>query len=91
MDKQEDKSLRETVVYGTSVIGGKGSIVIPAKLRKEYNLQQGDTIIFIGSPYTDAFHAVKAETVQSLREQLDKLEALEGDLVKVRKNKEKKN
>ena len=71
------KAKRSSLVYGTTVIGQKGQIVIPVKLRKDLNLKPGDTIFFIGSAYQDAFNVIKAESVLDLQRQINSL--LKGD------------
>ncbi len=71
------KAKKGSLVYGTTVVGSKGQIVIPVRLRNDLNLKPGDTIIFIGSAYQDAFNIIKADTVIDLQRQIRKL--LKGD------------
>ena len=35
-------------VYGTTTIGAKGQVVIPAQARKELNLKPGDQLLVMG-------------------------------------------
>ncbi len=64
---------KDILVYGTASVRAKGQIVIPAKLRKELNVQEGDTLVFIGSAFPEAFNVVKAETAEELTKALNRL------------------
>lgn len=61
---------KKSMVYGSTIIGYKGQIVIPVKLRKDLDLKPGDTIIFIGSDYDDTFNVVKADSFLKLHKQM---------------------
>lgn len=74
------KAKKSSFVYGTTVIGPKGQIVIPIRLRKDLNLKQGDTVIFIGSAYQDSFNVIKAETIEDLKKQINRLLRREDSL-----------
>ncbi len=64
---------KDAVVYGTSTLGAKGQVVIPAKMRKDLNLNEGDTLVFVGSVHPSSFHILKVETVQDLNKALTRL------------------
>lgn len=64
---------KDAVVYGTSTLGAKGQIVIPAKMRKDLKLELGDTFVFVGSVHSSSFHVLKVETVEELNKALNRL------------------
>lgn len=65
---------KKSIVYGSAVIGQKGQIVIPVKLRKDLNLKSGDTILFIGSDYDDTFNVVKGDSLLKLHKKMQEKE-----------------
>lgn len=65
-------SLRDSFIYGTANLGAKGQIVVPIKLRKELDLKEGDTLIFVGSSSRPAFTVLRADTIVELKESFEK-------------------
>jgi len=60
--------------YGSATVGTKGQIVIPAKLRKYFNIKQGDTLMFIGWPRGEGFGVMKPETLLHIQKKLGRLQ-----------------
>ncbi len=64
---------KNAAIYGTSTLGAKGQVVIPAKMRKDLELNEGDTLVFVGNVHSSSFHILKVETVQDLNKALNRL------------------
>jgi len=58
----------EMQFYGTSTIGEKGQVVIPAKAREKLGIESGDDFIFFGN--NSVLHVVKAREINTV---LDKM------------------
>jgi AbrB family looped-hinge helix DNA binding protein len=44
---------REPKFFGSTTVGDRGQIVLPAELRKEYNIEAGDKLLVVGMPGGD--------------------------------------
>lgn len=62
-------------LYGTTTIGAKGQVVIPAQARKELNLKPGDQMIVMGK-FGKVLGLVKAEAMAGFIDTI--MENLEG-------------
>ncbi|HHY98526.1 MAG TPA: AbrB/MazE/SpoVT family DNA-binding domain-containing protein [Firmicutes bacterium] len=51
---------------GSTTVGERGQIVIPAEARKEYGVEVGDKLMVFMHPHHDGLFLVKAETVTKL-------------------------
>lgn len=60
----------EMQFYGTSTIGEKGQIVIPAKAREKLGITSGDDFIFFG--HGPMIHVVKASEINGILEKMAK-------------------
>jgi len=56
--------------YGTSTIGEKGQIVIPAKAREKLDINPGDDFIFFG--HGSVIHIVKSSEINSILDKMTK-------------------
>lgn len=59
--------------YGTSTIGEKGQIVIPAKAREAMEIKTGDDFIFFGHSHHkghNALHVIKASEINGFLERM---------------------
>jgi AbrB family looped-hinge helix DNA binding protein len=72
----------DTKFYGSATVGTKGQIVIPSRLRKDFDIKQGDTLIFIGGHGGEGFGVVKPEALLGLQK---KLEGLQRQIEKIKK------
>jgi AbrB family looped-hinge helix DNA binding protein len=48
MKSKTEKPERREMVYGTTIIGEKGQVVIPAEARKSLGLVRGDKLLVFG-------------------------------------------
>lgn len=62
--------MKDEKFFGSSVIGERGQIVIPAKAREEFDIKAGDEFIFFG--HGKMLHLIKAN---ELNQFLDKMTA----------------
>ena len=53
-------------VYGTSTLGERGQLVIPADARKEFNLSAGDRFVVAGMPEFGTIGLIKVELFNKL-------------------------
>jgi AbrB family looped-hinge helix DNA binding protein len=53
----------EMKFYGSSTIGSKGQIVIPAEAREELNMKEGGKVIVIRTPRGDGVMILKADAL----------------------------
>jgi AbrB family looped-hinge helix DNA binding protein len=58
--------------FGTTTVGPKGQIVIPAKLRKEFNIKIGDQFIVFKNEHLESIVMVKAENITSMLKDMTK-------------------
>jgi len=52
-------------MYGTTVVGSKGQIVIPVEARKDLKLKSGDRLLVMGK-FNKALGLIKAEDLEGL-------------------------
>ena len=57
-------------VFGTAPVSSKGQIVIPAKLRKEYKLEEGQTLTVIDLGESTILLTPKVSQVDKLANQI---------------------
>ncbi len=70
----KNKKNKKNFILGTTSIGERGQIVIPAKIRETLGLKKGDKILLFSR--SKVLHLVKAESV------LDKLKKIIAELQK---------
>jgi len=69
--------------YGTTVIGERGQIVIPAKAREDFRLEKGEQLLVFGMG-KNVIALVKIEQVKEFASDLSKkLKSLESILKKI--------
>ena len=49
--------------YGSTTMGERGQIVLPVKLRKDFNLKKGDKLLVAGNPDFSRIALIKADTM----------------------------
>lgn len=61
----DDHMFRKMKYYGDTIIGEKGQVVIPADLRKQFDIETGDRFLVMGSTEKGAwgFILVKADVL----------------------------
>lgn len=84
-------------LYGTTTIGERGQIVIPAEARKEFGFQPGDQVIALGNKVGKMLTFVKADNLgEFVSMVIDHLsgsgleENFKADFAKMLKNKRRK-
>jgi len=73
LSKKAKANLERFKVFGTVKLSSKGQIAIPADLRKEYGLEQGDTLFVLGVEGNKAFALFKFESLPEVHGELDRL------------------
>lgn len=63
--KLDDKLYQNDKLYGTTTMGARGQVVIPAQARKELGLKPGDQLLVMGK-MGKALGLVKAEYLQEI-------------------------
>ncbi len=73
-------------ILGTTTVGERGQIVIPAEARTEMGISSGDKLVVFGNPHSDAITLVKAEVFDKYAEffmsKSKKLEKLAEELMR---------
>jgi AbrB family looped-hinge helix DNA binding protein len=77
--------MKDEKIFGLSVVGERGQIVIPAKAREELDIKAGEEFIFFG--HGEMLHLMKASEMNQF---LDKMTAKFSN-IKKSINKEGKN
>jgi len=49
--------------YGSTTMGERGQIVLPVKLRKDFNLKKGDKLVVAGNPDFSRIVLINADTM----------------------------
>jgi len=49
--------------YGSTTMGERGQIVLPVKLRKDFNLKKGDKLLVAGNPDFSRIALINADTM----------------------------
>ncbi len=63
--KIHQKMTSSDKLYGTTIMGSRGQVVIPAQARKDLKLQPGDSLIVMGK-FGKALGLVKANELEQL-------------------------
>lgn len=51
--------------FGSTTVGERGQVVIPAEAREKFNIKAGEKMLVLGSPHGEAVVFVKAEHFKS--------------------------
>ena len=71
----EDKYFEAGKLYGSTVMGAKGQVVIPVNARRELGLNPGDRLLVLGK-YGKALGLIKADMLDDIMKSI--LESVEG-------------
>lgn len=63
--KITDKMFKHDKMYGTTSLGSRGQVVIPAQARKDLNLKAGDKLVVMGK-FGKALGLVKMDDMQEI-------------------------
>jgi len=68
-DKQKKTKNLNYRVYGTVKVSSKGQVVIPAQIRKDYKIEEGDSLIFVEC-HPGVFSMIKAKNLEDIQDVL---------------------
>ena len=80
--KDHKKLMEQDKLYGTTTMGAKGQVVIPAEARKELNLKPGDQLLVMGR-FGKALGLMKTDELSGIINMIMKHAAgtsMEGDI-----------
>ncbi len=81
MSDSNDKSASyvEQFFYGAVTVGERGQIVIPAKARRDYGIENGDQLLIMGHPSKHGLMVTKLDGIRAfLTQMLDDLKFIEA-------------
>ena len=58
--------------YGSTTVGERGQIVLPANLRKKFKIKAGDKLLVMGHDHMGGVMLVKAEVLGGILATMDK-------------------
>jgi AbrB family looped-hinge helix DNA binding protein len=61
---------KKMIFYGSTTVGERGQIVLPAKMRKEFNIKKGDKLLVIGNPDANHINLINQETLSKYLEKI---------------------
>ena len=62
--------MKEMKFYGSTTVGERGQIVLPAKLRKDFSIKKGDKLLVIGNAKQYRIALINPETMSQHLEQM---------------------
>jgi AbrB family looped-hinge helix DNA binding protein len=61
---------KKMIFYGSTTVGERGQIVLPAKMRKVFNIKKGDKLLVIGNPDLNHINLINQETLSKYLEKI---------------------
>jgi AbrB family looped-hinge helix DNA binding protein len=58
--------MKKMKFWGTACVGAKGQVVIPAKARKQFKIQEGDQLLVLSLPGKSGVTMAKADDLEKL-------------------------
>ena len=72
-------------LYGSTAVGSKGQIVIPADAREELGMNEGERVVIFRSPRGEGVMIMRAEAVEGMLTQLqDHMGAMSDSIKKLK-------
>jgi AbrB family looped-hinge helix DNA binding protein len=62
--------MKKPTFYGSTTVGERGQIVLPARLRKDFEISKGDKLLVMADPHGSRINLVSPETMSKF---LDKM------------------
>ena len=62
---QGNTMMKDMKFYGSTTVGERGQIVLPAKLRKDFHIKKGDKLLVIGNAESYRISLVNAESMNT--------------------------
>ena len=76
---EKPDSYLEQFFYGAVTVGERGQIVIPAKARRDYGIENGDQLLIMGHPSKHGLMVTKLDGIRAfLTQMLDDLKFIES-------------
>jgi AbrB family looped-hinge helix DNA binding protein len=76
---QGNPMMKDMKFYGSTTVGERGQIVLPAKLRKDFTIKKGDKLLVIGNAEAYRIVLVNPETMSSyldlMSQQINKMKS----------------
>ena len=57
--------IKKPTFYGSTTVGERGQIVLPVKLRKDFNINKGDKLLVVGNPDVSLITLINQETMST--------------------------
>jgi AbrB family looped-hinge helix DNA binding protein len=78
-DKDKPCTYIEQFFYGSVTVGERGQVVIPAKARRDYNIECGDQLLIMGHPTKNGLMVAKVDAIRTfLTQMIDDLKFIES-------------
>ena len=55
--------MKKPTFYGSTTVGERGQIVLPARLRKDFKIKKGDKLLVMADPHGPRINLVRPETM----------------------------
>jgi AbrB family looped-hinge helix DNA binding protein len=55
--------MKKPIFYGSTTVGERGQIVLPAKLRKDFKINKGDKLLVMADPHGSRINLVNPDTM----------------------------
>ena len=69
----------EQFFYGSVTVGERGQVVIPAKARRDYGIENGDQLLIMGHPHKNGLIIAKVDSIRAfLTQMIDDLSFIES-------------
>jgi AbrB family looped-hinge helix DNA binding protein len=79
VDKDKQCAPFDQFFYGSVTVGERGQVVIPAKARRDYNIECGDQLLIMGHPTKHGLMVAKVDAIRSfLSQMIDDLKFIES-------------
>ena len=78
-DELKSGTFIEQYFYGSVTVGERGQVVIPAKARRDYNIECGDQLLIMGHPTKNGLMIAKVDAIRTfLSQMIDDLKFIES-------------
>jgi len=64
--------MKDMKFYGSATVGERGQIVLPAKLREDFNIKKGDMLVVVGNAETYRIGLVNPEAMSTFLDEMSK-------------------
>ena len=64
--------MKDMKFYGSATVGERGQIVLPAKLREDFDIKKGDMLVVVGNAETYRIGLVNPEAMSTFLDEMSK-------------------